>query len=193
MQKNILTTFQAAKICNVSFMSINRWIESGKLNSFKTPGGHRRIIQKDLVHFIKKHDFPMSNVADLPPLKILIVDDEKESRDLIAEMLQAHTSNLTIQSADDGFDAGIKIAQFMPDVIILDLMMPKVDGFKVCKRIKSDNRTKHIKVIVLTGYGTDENTRKAIEYGADRILFKPLQFDILVKEIEKVDERIMLQ
>ncbi len=192
MRKNVLTSFQAAKICSVSFMSINRWIESGKLNSFRTPGGHRRIVQKDLVQFIKKHDFPLSTLADLPPLKILIVDDEKESRDLIAEMLHSHSGNFNIQSADDGFDAGIKIAQFMPDVIILDLMMPKVDGFKVCTRIKSDNQTKHIQVIVLTGYGSDDNTKKAIKCGADRVLFKPLQFDVLIKEIEKVNERIML-
>ncbi len=172
-------------------MSINRWIESGKLHSFKTPGGHRRIVKKDLAHFIKKHDFPISTLAELLPLKILIVDDEKGSRDIIAGMLNSHSGDLNVQSADDGFDAGIKIAQFMPDIIILDLMMPKVDGFKVCTRIKSDNHTKHIKVIILTGYGSDDNTRKAIECGADRVLFKPLQFDVLIKEIGKVNERIM--
>ncbi len=190
MDKNIYSTFQAAKICHVSFMSINKWIESGEIKSFKTPGGHRRILRKDLLAFIKKHNFPLYNLPDVP-LKILIVDDEEEQIELIAELLWKYSNKFEIESAKDGFDAGTKVNQFSPDVIILDLIMPQLSGFEVCRSIKTNHVTKHIKIIVLTGYGSDENVEKALDCGADRVLFKPLTFEVLIKEFKKVTQEII--
>lgn len=186
MNNDVFTTFQAAEFCHTSFMSIKRWIQSGKLFAFKTPGGHYRILGKDLINFMKKNNIPI--IKNIQPIwkKILIVDDETPIRDTISQFLRMNGNNFELATAEDGFEAGILVNQFMPDLILLDLMMPKMDGFKVCEKIKTNPTTKNIKLIVMTGFGTNENIKKAYDCGADKVLEKPFELQTLLEEINTI-------
>lgn len=181
--KEVFSTFQAAKYCKTSYMSVKRWIFSGKLKAYRTPGGHFRIIKNDLLQFMKQNRIPnFENV--LVKKKILIVDDDAQARNSIADFLRIENQNYDVATAENGFEAGILVTQFKPDVIILDLIMPKLDGFKVCEMIKKNHTFQDIKVLVYTGYASEENIKRAYTCGADNVLAKPVEMEKLVEELE---------
>ena len=103
---------------------------------------------------------------------ILIVDDEQLYRFLV-ELFKAKKLGVIVESALDGFEAGSKVHQAQPDVVLLDLMMPGMDGFQVCERLKSGIDTMHIEVIAMSGHYSEENEEKIMEAGADKLLRKP--------------------
>jgi len=188
MAKDVFSTFQAAEYCDTSYMSIKRWIMSGKLKAYKTPGGHNRINKRDLINFMMKNNIPITEKVDIDIIrrKILIVDDDIQVREGIANYLRMNGQNYEVVTAEDGFEAGIIVNQFNPDLIILDLLMPKINGFKVCEKIKKNLLTKDIKILVLTGYANKKNVKKAYESGADKVLPKPLDMEKLLEEINLV-------
>lgn len=116
--------------------------------------------------------------------KVLIVDDDPDVRKILAEILSVNDYRTEV--ASDGLDAGIKIVQFKPDLIILDLFMPNMDGFEVCKRIKGDSDHSHIKILILTGYDTKENKDRTLKAGADGYLSKPVNTDDLINHIQNL-------
>ena len=183
MAHEVLTTTQAAKICKTSFMSVNRWIYSGILKAYKTPGGHKRIIKDDLIDFMKENNIPLYDEINQKRYKVMIVDDDPKVCDLLAHGLRSSQYNIDVTTAHNGFEAGALVTQFIPDVVLLDLMMPGIDGFKVCNFIKSNPQTKRSKVVIVTGCGNDDNVKKAMSCGAERVLFKPVDLAVILQEI----------
>ena len=114
---------------------------------------------------------------------ILIVDDDTEVREHLISFLSDDRYNFDVTIAKNGYEAGIKVMQIKPDVLILDLMMPNVNGFEVCERIKNDPLTQNIKIIVLTAYDDPATVNKAYSKGADKMLFKPVAMEEILKEI----------
>ncbi len=182
-EKDVFSTFEAAEICNSSFMSINRWILSGELKAYKTPGGHRRIPKEDLVKFMRRNNIPITEKECEYKWKILVVDDDDQVRNSMVKNLSRFHNDFEVRSADTGYEAGIMVSQFSPDVIILDIMMPLLDGFRVCESIKNNPDTQATIIIMITGYGTNENIEKAYKCKADKVLIKPVKSKTLVKEI----------
>ncbi|MFC1558861.1 response regulator [candidate division KSB1 bacterium] len=173
-----LTTFNAAEYCDVSFMTINRWIADGKIKAHKTPGGHRRIFKEDLQKFMLKNNIPIPEGDLIINKKILIVDDDVELRESLEEYLKERY--FEVFTAGDGYEACFVLNKQLPDFIILDLIMPNMDGFRVCELIKEDSRTKDLKLIVLTGYANEENIKRAYEFGVDKVLSKPVKIEDLL-------------
>ena len=170
--KRYFTMSQAASVCAVSRATMLRWVSAGKIQSYTTPGGHKRILPEVLKRWLKDNQLPFDiSTFENNKNKILIVDDEESIRRYLDKLLNGPF--LETQTASDGFEAGKKIVQFKPDLIFLDISMPNMDGFEVCRNIKNDSNTKHIKIIILTGYGTNENQEKAMSLGADAFLKKP--------------------
>jgi CheY-like chemotaxis protein len=114
--------------------------------------------------------------------RILIVDDDPHFPDMLNEMLSAH--KYETETASSGFETGIKVGKFKPGLIILDLIMPEMSGFEVCRRIKEDPDTSHIKILAVTGYDTEENRNRIMEAGADGYMAKPVKMDILIRSVE---------
>ncbi|MCP4673364.1 MAG: response regulator [Desulfobacula sp.] len=183
--KNYFSIPQAAKICSVDRSTVNRWVTAGKIKSYSTPGGHKRILFKDLELFLEKNKMPIELTEyEEKKTKILIVDDDTGIQEYLKTILSGIFTDVEV--ASDGFEAGIKVMEFKPHLIILDLSMPMADGFDVCKTIKANPSTRKIKILILTGYGTQENQTKAIALGADAFLTKPCPEKDLINQVERL-------
>lgn len=180
---SLLTTGEVAAHCQVTVKTVNNWIKSGSLQSATTPGRHHRIAVKDFNTFLRAHNLPLFGEPSEQRRRILVVDDEAEVAKVIVKGLRK-TGQYEVASAADGFEAGIQVARFGPDLVVLDLVMPNLDGFKVCRLIKSNPETRHVKVLVLTGHASEQNRGLAVECGADAFLAKPLELRQLRERVE---------
>ena len=182
MENNFYTIPQAANICAVCRTTMWRWVKSGKLESFLTPGGQYKIRKEDLNAFIKRRMRHLPMAEPSQKNKILIVYDDPSIQKLLAKMLSYN--GYRIELASDGFEAGIKTIQFKPDLMILDLVMPGMDGLEICKHIKGNPNTSHIKVLAYTGYDTRENRDRILQAGADGYMAKPVIKNTLLNNIK---------
>jgi excisionase family DNA binding protein len=183
----VLTVFQASKYCNVSPKTIINWIEAGHIEAYKTVGGHRRIKKANLHAFMRKQGMPFpEKEINSERKRILIVDDDPIIVETLVQALEEEDYNYEIISASDGFEAGLQVNHFRPHLMILDIMMPDIKGFEVCKKIKSNEETKDTKIIVLSAYLDDEKFKKMKEYGADLCFSKPLPLPRLREEVAKM-------
>lgn len=181
--KPYLTIPEIAKICSMDRSTIYRWVSSGKIKSFRTPGGHRRIQLKDLQTFFSENNMPMKlNGAEKRKTKILIVDDDLGVQKYLGKILSGPL--IEIDFASDGFEAGTKLFSFQPQLMILDLFMPNMDGFEVCRYIKKKKETQKIKILVLTGQETEENKNKVMALGADGFLPKSSTKEEVLNHVE---------
>lgn len=182
MMKDILTIPEAATYCAVDRVTMWRWAKSGLLRTSVTPGGHHRIAKEDLESFlVEKGMYPLATKS-FPRNRVLIVDDDPVIRKVTSEILSGY--KYETETSADGFEAGIKVVQFKPDLVILDLIMPRMDGFEVCRYLKKDPTTSGIKILVLTGFDTEENREEIMEAGADDYLAKPVETDDLIRHME---------
>jgi excisionase family DNA binding protein len=181
MPERLLTTGEIAEYCQVSRVSVFQWIKKQQLPAFSTPGGHHRIKLSDFRRFLEKYNMPVDQAFfDQDKERILVVDDDPEVLDFVVRALQEEgEGQRVLETAGDGFEVGLKIVTFDPHLVVLDLMMPRLDGFKVCEQIKSNPRTERIKVLVVTGFGSAENIELALRLGADGYLLKPLSVEEL--------------
>jgi len=192
-EKDYYTIPEAAKFCAVGRTTMWRWVKSGYLKASMTLGGQHRILKSELESVLAErgaYSIPASEKAPEPeflgrrlsPGKILIVDDDPNIRKILARFLSG--GNYEVEVASDGFGAGARAMDFKPDLLVLDLVMPGMDGFEVCRRIKKNPRTSHIKVLAITGYDDGENRARIMKAGADGYMAKPIEMESLLKEVE---------
>lgn len=172
--KDTYSTHDVAKICCVTPTTVIRWIEDGLIPAFKTVGGHRRVRREDLERVCKERGIPFNVPTGTEVGRILVVDDEPVVLELVSDVVRDLSRAFEVEVARDAFDAGRFVATFRPQLIFLDLMMPGVDGFEVCNRLKKDKATKDTEVIAITGYYTEANTKRILNAGAVACLRKPL-------------------
>jgi excisionase family DNA binding protein len=172
------TVSEAANHFGVDRRTISRWIKSGKIKAVVTPGGHHRILCQEIDHFLEQNGFLQKNVTGNT---ILVVDDDESVRETLKERLLRE--KLNVETASDGFKAGIKVRDVKPDLIILDLMMEGMDGFEVCRTIRGDSTLKKCKILLMTGFDTPENRDKAMREGVDEYSPKGVDFKILLEKI----------
>jgi len=190
-ERAVFTTFEAAKLCHVSPLSIINWVNAGRIPAFRTPGGHRRIRREDLARFMRENGIPLpEELRDgSGRSRVLVVDDEASIRDIFSESLAQRSNPYEVMTAADGFEAGRLVATFRPDVVLLDLRMPGLDGFQVCRTIKGDSETASTVVIAMTGYHTHETESRILECGAVRCLAKPVEPAAVATVIDAVLEQ----
>jgi len=189
MPERLLTTGEIADYCQVSRVTVFQWIKKGQIPAFSTPGGHYRVKLSDFRRFLEKYDMPVDpNFFQQGKERILVVDDNLQVADFIVRALEAddREHRRELETAADGFEAGLKIASFKPHLVVLDLLMPGLDGFKVCEQVKSNPETRDTKVLIVTAYGTEENIQEALRLGADGYLLKPLDAKELQEQVRKL-------
>ncbi len=184
--KQSFSTSEVAAYCHVTADTIRKWAEAGRITVFKTPGGHRRIRREDLTRFLHENNIPVH--ADLRDngVKILVVDDEKSVISVIRRFLEHSKTSFEIRIAMDGFKAGQHVGTFSPTVVFLDLRLPGLDGFEVCRRIKASPETAETSIIAMTGYYEVDVANRIMELGAATCLRKPFTPDDLRRAMAKV-------
>jgi excisionase family DNA binding protein len=183
-QKRFLTTGEIAQYCAVSHLTVTNWIRAGKLSASRTPGGHNRIRREDLLGFLMDHNFPIPQELVKEAKQILVVDDERDLAEVMVHALQQDGYQVSV--AFDGYEAGLKMATLQPDLLVLDLIMPGLDGFSICQRVKAHSEGKRTKIIAMTGFTQEGNLAKARECGADLCLEKPFQLKTLKEMVTKL-------
>ena len=182
-----LTTGLAAAHCQVSTPTVKTWIREGRLRAYKTPGGHARIAVDEFQRFLQRHQMPAYPTAP-PPAVVLVVDDEPQVVDMLVELLAHHPRGFKIETASDGYEALIKLGSLRPALLILDAMMPKLDGIELCRHLKGHPETQAIKILGVTGY--PGVAPELLAAGADAVLMKPLALDEIERHLGRlVDSR----
>jgi len=120
----------------------------------------------------------------MPQSKILIADDNLPNVELLEAYLDGIDCEIAV--AVDGSDTLVKVAEFQPDLILLDIMMPKLSGFEVCKTLKTDPRTKNIMILMVTALNELGDIERAVSSGCDDFLSKPINKLELVKRVENM-------
>ncbi|MCL5034686.1 MAG: response regulator [Bacteroidetes bacterium] len=175
---------QTAHICQVTTRTINNWIKSGKLKAYATPGGHFKIWPSDLKKFLKAHSMDINfDFKGEHRRKILVIDDDESYAELVREVLLDKLENCEVTITHDGYEALILLGELQPELIVLDLMMPGIDGFKVLDLIASRKANYPLKVLVLSGNLTASAIDRLRRSRADQWLAKPISTAELVHSV----------
>ena len=174
-QKQVFTTGEAASLCKVSQQTIIRCFDSGRLKGFRVPGSRfRRIPREELIRFMRENDIP-TEVLEGGKKRILVVDDDEQIVQLFVDVL-SHDSRFEVKTASTGYEAGALTESFKPDLIILDYMLPDINGNVVCRMVRSNPNLSGTKVIIVSGVVKREEIDDLLKAGADDFIKKP--FDI---------------
>lgn len=180
--KRIFTTGEAAEVCKVSQQTIIRCFDSGRLGGFRVPGSKfRRIPRAELIRFMKTNDIP-TEILESPSKRILVVDDDSAIVELFRELL-GKDPRFELQTASTGFDAGSLHESFQPHLVVLDYMLPDINGNQVCQRIRSGPRGNSTKVLVVSGVVNPSEIDGLMRAGADDFLRKPFPVTDLMQRI----------
>ena len=183
--KDLFTTGEAADVCKVSQQTIIRCFDAGRLEGFRIPGSKfRRIPRHNLVKFMKENNIPFDSLES-GKKKVLIVDDDSEIVELMADVL-IRDGRFDIKTAASGYDAGIMTQQFLPDLILLDYMLPDVNGNVVCETIRKNPEFENIKIIIVSGVVKQDEIDQLLKSGAEDFIRKPFNIAELTGKIAAV-------
>lgn len=164
--------------------TIGTWVKEGKIKAYKLPGGRHRIPYEFLVEFMKDHGIPMQYL-DQGRRRILLVEDDEALLRGIQKAFE-RDARYEVQTASTGFDAGYKVRQFHPHVIVLDIKLPDLDGREVCKQLRADADFSDVKMIAVSGYLTDAEIKDLDVVGFDTFLAKPFSSEDLIARVSEL-------
>jgi excisionase family DNA binding protein len=180
--KMVFTTGEAAKICKVSQQTIIRCFDSGQLKGFRVPGSRfRRIPRDQLYAFMRDNGIP-TDLLESGKRKVLIVDDDQELVELITDVL-VKDGRFEVRSVNNGFDAGMMVKEYRPDIIVLDIMLPDINGKEVCQRVRSDPSLDDVRIICISGMVEEDKVSELRAAGADDFMHKPFEVERLVERM----------
>jgi len=172
-KRSFYTTFEISQICEVNPTTVQNWVKEKKLKAYVTPGGHRRVRKEDLEAFMREFGMPIPrHISETRPF-VLIVDDEPEVLEMLKMSLEL-LDELDIATAQSGVEALLLIGERKPDLLILDIMLPGMNGIEVCKKLKSSPATRNIKIVAITGVHDPILRDRILQAGADLFFTKPL-------------------
>ncbi|MBU0638842.1 MAG: response regulator [Planctomycetes bacterium] len=185
LTKGVFTTGEVAEICKVSQQTVIRCFDAGRLRGFRVPGSRfRRIPRESLIQFMKEHNIPLDQL-EMGKTRVLVVDDDPAIVEMLVELLE-RDGRFEVQTASTGFDAGMRTKEFRPDVIVLDYMLPDINGNMVCRTIRADVTLQSVRIIIVSGVVKREDVEELLESGADDFLQKPFSIEQLVTKITEL-------
>ena len=170
-----LTPTKVAEMLMVSPITVRQWAQKGLLKAQTTAGGHRRFLRADVEQFARSRGIELPGTQTT----VLVVDDDQQLNNYLVAVLQTQVEGLMVLSAKDGFEAGRLVQQHQPDIVLLDIMMPGMDGVQVCRSIKGEAATEHTRVVGMTGHYTPQVEHQILDAGAEVLLKKPFSTEDL--------------
>ena len=175
LKQLFFTTFEISQICGVNPTTVQNWVKGKKLKAFQTPGGHRRIRREDLILFMKEFGMPLpEGLLHNPPLA-MIVDDENDILDMLEDLLRSGEQEINVVRAQSGVGALLLIGECKPDLLILDIMMPGMNGYEVCQKLKANSGTHNVRIVAISGDHNPVVRERILNAGADLFFTKPLE------------------
>lgn len=171
-----MTTGEAARMLGVGLNTVKRWISSGDLRGICTPGGHWRISKDDLYAFMRANGMPIPDSNKTTPARVLIVDDDPSVCTLLEAVLEQAGFPSEVQCAHDGYTGLMRIGAWRPDVLVLDILMPGINGLEVLRRIRADPDLNDMVIVVVTAiFDQPDVIQAARSAGVAAILPKPVE------------------
>ncbi len=184
MDKKYLTTGDVAGYCEVNVTTVKRWIREGHLKGFQTPMGHFKVAKNDFIDFLKENHMPVDeSILGSTDLKVLVIDDDAGMVKTIVLTLESLNSNIVIDTATDGYDGLMKIGKSVPHLLLIDLNMPKIDGYEVIRRVKESEEYNSAKIMVVSSALDDNAEKRLAEMGVSKYLRKPFKLAELKNEV----------
>lgn len=184
MNTKYLSTGDIARYCEVNVTTVKRWIREGHLKGFQTPMGHFKVVKTDFIQFLRENHMPIDeSILGSTELKVLVIDDDPGMIKTIVLTLESLNFNLRVDTATDGYDGLMKIGNAVPNLLILDLNMPKIDGYEVIKRVKNTEDYKSAEIMVVSSTLNEETEKKLIDIGVSKYLKKPFKLSELKEEV----------
>jgi excisionase family DNA binding protein len=182
--KDVLTTGEVAKICNVAPRTVSKWFDSGTLTGYRIPGSKdRRIPLSQLIKFMKHHGMPLNGLMT-GATRVMIVDDEQDIVEVLERILEDE-AKYEVEVAKSGFMAGITAEKSKPHVILLDMHLKDIDGREVAKLVKGNSDLQLTKVIAMSGKMSEEELKSLSHTGTfDGYLKKPFNVRHVIQTIE---------
>ena len=181
--KDVLTTGEVAKICNVAPRTVSKWFDSGALRGYRIPGSKdRRIPLNQLIRFMKQHNMPLNGLMT-GATRVLIVDNEQDIVEVLEKILEDE-AKYEVEVAASGFAAGVGAERFRPHVLLLDMHLSDIDGREVAKSIKANPDLQLTKVIAMSGKLSEDEARALTATGFDGFLRKPFHVRQVIEAIE---------
>lgn len=186
--KKVFTTGEVADICSISQQTVIRCFDGGRLRGYRVPGSRfRRIPRENLIQFMKENGIPLDRL-ERGKRRVLVVDDDPAIVEMLVELLE-RDGRFEVRTAATGFDAGLRTKEFHPDVIVLDYMLPDINGNAVVRSIRADPTMQDLKIIIVSGVVNRDDVSSLISSGADEFLQKPFSIEQLVKLINDLVSR----
>ncbi|MBF0386409.1 MAG: response regulator [Candidatus Omnitrophica bacterium] len=182
-----LTTGEVADLTHVHLRTVLQWIHDGKLKAYRTPGNHSRIQVLDFIDFLKTYNMPIPEFLSLrgSTRKILIVDDDANMVSSLKRLFKKDSS-FEVDVAYDGFEAGIKLLLFKPDIVILDMRMPGMNGYEVAQKVKRSPNCVHTAIIGVSAYFEEADKRRLLEIGVEACVDKPFNSEALLAQVHSL-------
>lgn len=188
--ERLLTSHEVGDLLQVNPSSVKKWVNEGRIVAFRTPGGHRRIRVADLVDFLHRHAMPIPRPLEAAcKRRLLVVDDDLMHLRALARSLRPYAARVDVELVQNGIDALVMVGSFKPDLIVLDVYMPELDGIEVCRRLKLKPETRHIGVIVNSAHLTKSVEENALAAGAVRCVPKPLDLKVLLEHLGRLQQQ----
>jgi excisionase family DNA binding protein len=182
--KNVLTTGDVAKICNVAPRTVSKWFDSGQLRGYRIPGSKdRRIPLSELLRFMKANDIP---TAALPVgnIRVLIVDSNKKAASTLAEALGTQ-ADYEVQTVDNNFEAGLTTQRFAPHVLLINLLAKDINVNGICSTILAHEDLQTIKTIAIANNLSDSESTALLHKGFDGYVSDPSDINAIIQQIEE--------
>ena len=180
--KTVFTTGEAADVCGLSQQTIIRCFDNGQVGGFRVPGSKFRRIPRDrLIRFMKEHGIPTDGLES-NKVKVLVVDDDPDIVELFVDAL-SKDGRFEVRTARTGFDAGLEANRFRPDVLILDYMLPDVNGNVVCRTIRETQDLQHMRILIISGVINKTEVDALLAAGADDFIKKPFNIAAVIERV----------
>jgi excisionase family DNA binding protein len=185
LDRDVLTTGEVAKLCNVAPRTVSKWFDSGQLKGYRIPGSKdRRIPVSELMRFMKAHGIPMDGIAS-GQTRVLIADDDGEVVNVLRKVL-SEQANYEVTTATGLFQAGLECERFRPHVMLLDVHLDGADGKAIAQMVRGGDSTQMTRLIAMSGKLTDGQAQGLRGSGFDGFLKKPFQVRQVIDAIENV-------
>ncbi len=180
---HVYTTYDIGRMTGTDPTTVHKWIDKGLMHGYRTPGGHRRVTKDSLQAFLVAHGMPVPNdLREKDDIRLLLVDDDFALLKTLSKAILRLREKWGVEASSDGYQALLMVPTYRPNAVLLDILMPGLDGFSVLKSIKTHDPNIHVLAISAK---TDVE-KKVLSLGASAFLRKPVAATAIIETVERV-------